>query len=476
MFPSHDHRGDGGALKLGGSSYSFDNAVTTTFAGTASFAGSITSNPASGANILFQNGSGTAVGRITFDSTNLKLRGDSSKGLKLGSNGSDVIEIDTSSISTFSGDIRISSGNALYRDSTNSSTVLAGGNADNAGGNIILRGQSHSTEANFLKFRNGTTNALVIDGSGNVGIGTTPSYILDVTGASANVGKFKRSSAGTTEVLIDTSGSGDAQLVFADNGTDSWAIGRDNTNGDFVIAASGALGTSNAINIESGGNVGIGTTSPVATLQIKTQADGNAAFQNSTSLAGGVKINAFNDAASASVPFEIDGSSLQFNIAAVEKMRIDSSGNVGISTTSAKEKLDSRGAAVFSGDNSTGTNAFGTSAGLLLSTASDNSAARITAVSNGANNRNLELRTLSSGSASTALTLDSSQNATFAGEFVLLEQGAGTLPSSTNNGLIVQHNANVGDNAHLTLIGGNLGDSRIEFGDDGDRDIGMIRS
>ncbi len=165
---------------------------------TATITGSITSNPASGANILFQNGSGAAVGRVTFDSTNLKVRGDSSKGLKLGSNGSDVIEIDT---------------------------------------------------------------------SGNVGIGTTPSYILDVAGASANVAKFKRSSAGTTEVLIDTSGSGDAQLVFADNGTDSWAIGRDNSNGDFVISASGALGTSNVINIESGGNVGIGTTSPGTTLE-----------------------------------------------------------------------------------------------------------------------------------------------------------------------------------------------------------------
>jgi hypothetical protein len=114
-------------------------------------------------------------------------------------------------------------------------------------------------------------HALFVQGSdGNVGIGTSsPSYILDVTGASANVAKFKRSSVGTTEVLIDTAGSGDAQLVFADNGTDSYAIGRDNTNGDFVIAASGALGTSNLINIESGGNVGIGTSSPDAPLAVQ---------------------------------------------------------------------------------------------------------------------------------------------------------------------------------------------------------------
>jgi hypothetical protein len=88
-----------------------------------------------------------------------------------------------------------------------------------------------------------------------------------------------------------------------------------------------------AITINSSEQVGIGTTSPVATLQVKTQADGNLAFQNSTSVTGGVKLNCFNDAANASSPFEIDGSTLQFNIGATEKMRIDSSGNVGIGIT-----------------------------------------------------------------------------------------------------------------------------------------------
>ena len=94
-----------------------------------------------------------------------------------------------------------------------------------------------------------------------------------------------------------------------------------------------------AITIDSSENVGIGTTSPVAKLQIQTQTNGNAAFQNSTSATGGVKINCFNDAANASSPFELDGSTLQFNIAASEKMRIDSSGNLGIGTTSPQTKL-----------------------------------------------------------------------------------------------------------------------------------------
>lgn len=108
-----------------------------------------------------------------------------------------------------------------------------------------------------------------------------------------------------------------------------------------------------AITINSSEQVGIGTTSPVATLQVKTQADGNLAFQNSTSVSGGVKLNCFNDAANASSPFEIDGSTLQFNIGASEKMRINSSGNVGIGVTNPDQKLMVKGAIETEATNST---------------------------------------------------------------------------------------------------------------------------
>jgi hypothetical protein len=93
------------------------------------------------------------------------------------------------------------------------------------------------------------------------------------------------------------------------------------------------IGGSEQMRLTSTG-LGIGTSSPSGKLQVKTQTNGNAAFVNSTSVSGGVKINCFNDAGSSSSPFELDGSTLQFNIAAVEKMRLDSSGNLGIGTTS----------------------------------------------------------------------------------------------------------------------------------------------
>jgi hypothetical protein len=78
-------------------------------------------------------------------------------------------------------------------------------------------------------------------------------------------------------------------------------------------------------------------------------------------------------------------------------MRITSAGKIGINTTDPKEKLDSRGAVVISGDHVTSANAMGTAHGVMVSSVSG--VGRITAISNGANDVNLELRALDGGSA-----------------------------------------------------------------------------
>jgi hypothetical protein len=107
---------------------------------------------------------------------------------------------------------------------------------------------------------------------------------------------------------------------------------------------------------DNGTNVGIGTATPFggAKLQIKTSTNINIAFQNGTLDANGVKINAYNDAASLNIPMELNGSILYFKTGETERMRITSAGNVGIGTTSPAYLLDVNGTARVSGMTSIG--------------------------------------------------------------------------------------------------------------------------
>ena len=159
---------------------------------------------------------------------------------------------------------------------------------------------------------NSDATAITIDSSERVGIGTTsPGKNLEVNDSATPTIRFARSNS------------------FY------WDVGHTSSQFQFNSQTGGTI-----MQLNYDGNVGIGTTSPVATLQVKTQADGNLAFQNSTSVTGGVKLNCFNDAANASSPFEIDGSSLQFNIASTIKARIDSDGLKFGSDTAAANALD----------------------------------------------------------------------------------------------------------------------------------------
>jgi len=82
--------------------------------------------------------------------------------------------------------------------------------------------------------------------------------------------------------------------------------------------------------ISGSGNVGIGTNNPGSVLQVRVGSNQNLGFNSSSSV---FRLSAFNDAVNANVPLIINASSLRFGISDSEKMRIDSSGNVGIGTT-----------------------------------------------------------------------------------------------------------------------------------------------
>jgi hypothetical protein len=188
--------------------------------------------------------------------------------------------------------------------------------------------------ADTIAFTEGGVESMRIDSSGNVGIGTSPATPLHV---------YK--SSGTSSVRI-ASGSGTGEVASVQfYGTDSASAAQiysqivtavtSNTAG----AEAGYLGfeTTNAgattekMRITSGGNVGIGQTSPSCRLDVNRGSAGLLA-----NFTDGVNTN-FQIETSSLVVFvgpSAGSTSMAFITGNIERMRIDSSGNLFLGKTS----------------------------------------------------------------------------------------------------------------------------------------------
>ena len=185
---------------------------------------------------------------------------------------------------------------------------------------------------------------------GNVGIGTSsPDYELEVDGdiratsevfwgnnSSSPVGRLY--AGAQTGVMLNTENDGAIVLAggntTSSGGNISFFGGAHASQANEVRFRSGAT---NTMLIDSSGNVGIGTTSPNSKLEVNLGTNQNIGFNSDSSVA---RISSYNDAFSASSPLKINSSELRFDISTIEKMRIDSDGNVGIGTDDPQAKLD----------------------------------------------------------------------------------------------------------------------------------------
>jgi hypothetical protein len=261
--------------------------------------------------------------------------------------------------------------NAPIFSITNASTTLNDGadigtiqfkNSDLSSGGphvATIKGIANSSDERTaeLAFSTGsiatTSEAMRIDSSGNVGIGTdSPSSYY--TGAN-NLVINNDSGSGLTIASNDTS---DGSIYFADgtSGASAYAGYMEyNHNSDFFRIGVDAL---EAMRIDSSGNVGIGTTSPSKKLEVvgDVKFGDVGAFESSTNLLKS-SITGFNGflirsaVSSDSNPsyssvddtntgMFLPGSDVvAFTTAGSEKMRINSTGNVGIGTTSPSTKL-----------------------------------------------------------------------------------------------------------------------------------------
>jgi hypothetical protein len=177
---------------------------------------------------------------------------------------------------------------------------------------IILNGDVNSgiyqPGADQVAVATNGTGRLFIDSAGLVGIGTSsPQSLLHLSGTVPDIR------------YTDTTG-------------DEYRVG--NNNGIFRVYNTTDATTPFAIN--GAGNVGIGITNPGANLHVKgndiiqyVEATGTAAeicFRNNTSTGDNIRIGG-------------SGNNLTFDTSGAESMRIDSSGRVGIGTTSPGQLL-----------------------------------------------------------------------------------------------------------------------------------------
>ena len=262
---------------------------------------------------------------------------------------------------------------------------------------VVINGIS-SQSGDFLNINtltSGGTTLVKIDVNGNVGLGKTPSNKLDVNGSvavSGNILVNTTSASGPNIEVLNTNGTNGTIAARASSGTDAgiiWAQGNTYYSGPSYTAtgivqygssvsgtsygfANGGLGilsfqnTTGAViqtngstsiviatsstermRIDSSGNVGIGMTSAGARLQV----NGSSTISGQANVSAQIGPNVTSDLLLGSItgntPFVASqgAAPLTFNTNAVERMRIDSTGNVGIGTNNPGAKVDIYGSA-----------------------------------------------------------------------------------------------------------------------------------
>jgi hypothetical protein len=200
-----------------------------------------------------------------------------------------------------------------------------------------------------IRFREGNSDQVSIVSGGNVGIGTTSPYEkLEVAGAISATGAAAFLSAQGHSTTLAVSG-GTSYLYAVDWGAEFKPL---SVQGKTISLETGTGGTSARVTIDNSGNVGIGTTSPTAKLEVIGQGSGSVKMGSTgfggdwvgISLSGNLNTTDYNLLSSATnASFFLNrpsGGDMLFRHNNVDQMIIKSSGNVGIGTTAPGGKLE----------------------------------------------------------------------------------------------------------------------------------------
>jgi len=279
-------------------------------------------------------------------------------------NASERMRIDTSGnvgIGTSSPDQKLTINSA--NTATNSLVSFKQGSTTYAyvgmGIDNLLRLQSVSSAAivqadgaNYVGIVTNSAERMRIDSSGRVGIGTSsPAAQLHIVSSAAEAARFESPNGSAYNVYTSwmQGGSrfafvGSAGQILASGSTNDFAIRAENN----LVFASG--GSSERMRIDSSGNVGIGTSSPLGRLHINGGTYDSFTISGTSTNSVGLRIQ--NSSPSRNWNVGVSGSAgpaasgsffIYDDTAAATRMSIDSSGNVGIGTTSPGYKLQVNG-------------------------------------------------------------------------------------------------------------------------------------
>jgi hypothetical protein len=188
--------------------------------------------------------------------------------------------------------------------------------------------------ADTIAFAEGGAEAMRIDSSARVGIGTTsPEYRLDVRSGASYQANFQQTASNSYGVIRVTGNSRGGEIDFYDGSTALAGI-FSNSSGKGLQFMTNGISTTR-MTIDSSGNVGIGTSSPVSigsgygTLDLRGSTGSGYRCGNSTD-------SAYLYADSTSTVFGTGTSKpIVFVTNNAERARIDTSGNLLVGTTSA---------------------------------------------------------------------------------------------------------------------------------------------